>query len=56
MYPSGSSYPTYEEWKHGKLPGDITGNAGSYPTYEEWKLDASSDWKLYLRNMFLSYL
>ena len=33
------SYPTYEEWKQGRLEIDKWADRdGSYPTYEEWKL------------------
>jgi len=34
---SGSSYPTYEEWKLGVSSSIKLNLIRSYPTYEEWK-------------------
>jgi len=50
-----SSYPTYEEWKLGKLHQPIRPFASSYPTYEEWKpFTGCQSYNLFL--LFLSYL
>ena len=53
---TGSSYPTYEEWKPCPPVSKAFLNTRSYPTYEEWKHKASCNANGSIALLFLSYL